>query len=115
MMVRKEISKRKLPGASLVVQWLRCYVSTAWGTGLTPAQGAKILCVTQHGQKYRGGGGRGKEDVGRGLKKEACQVQTGAEDHATQETLGLEDLGSGRKEQTRLCCTGKCSVTMCVN
>ena len=28
-----------------MVQWLRCYVSTAWGTGLTPAQGAKILCV----------------------------------------------------------------------
>ena len=33
-----------------------------------------------------------KEDVGRGPKKEACQAQTGAEDHATQETLGLEDL-----------------------
>ena len=30
--------------------------------------------------------------MGRGLKKEACQVQTGAEDCATQETLGLEDL-----------------------
>lgn len=36
--------------------------------------------------------------MGRGLKKEACQAQTGAEDHATQETLGLEDLGSSRKE-----------------
>ena len=36
--------------------------------------------------------------MGRGLKKEACQAQTGAEDHATQEMLGLEDLGSSRKE-----------------
>ena len=58
MMVRKEISKRKLPGASLVVQWLRCHVSTAWGTGSTPAQGAKILCHTTWPKNRRGGGGR---------------------------------------------------------
>lgn len=50
--------------------------------------------------------------MGRGLKIESFQVQTHAVDYATQEVLGLEDLGSSRKEPTRVCCTVKYSVTM---
>ena len=38
-----------------MVQQLRCHVSTAGGTGSIPGWGAKILCLTQHGQKIEGG------------------------------------------------------------
>ena len=36
-----------------MVQWLRLCASTAGGTGLIPAQGAKVLCAAWCGQKIK--------------------------------------------------------------
>ena len=36
-----------------MAQWLRLCASNAGGTGSIPSQGAKILHVTWHGQKYK--------------------------------------------------------------
>ena len=38
---------------SLVVQWLRLQASTAWGMGLIPGQGSKILHAIWCGQKRK--------------------------------------------------------------
>ena len=36
-----------------MAQWLRLCASNAGGAGSIPSQGAKILHVTWHGQKYK--------------------------------------------------------------
>ena len=46
-----KISYIKVPcGTSLAVWWLRLRASTAWGLGLIPGQGTKILHAARHGQ-----------------------------------------------------------------
>ena len=38
-------------GTSLVVQWLRCWASSAWGLRWIPGWRIKILCVPLWGKK----------------------------------------------------------------
>ena len=55
MMVRKEISKRKLPGGP-VIKMSHFHCRGAWVRSLVEEL---ILCVTQHGQKIGGGKKKG--------------------------------------------------------
>ena len=43
------VSKIRVIGTSLVVQWLGVHASTTGGTGSIPGQGTKILHATQWG------------------------------------------------------------------
>ena len=43
----------KVPGTSLVIQWLKRHTSTVRGMGLIPGQGTKVLHATWHGQKKK--------------------------------------------------------------
>ena len=43
--------KEWLSGISLAVWWLGFHVPNAWGTGLIPGQGTKVLYVTWHTPK----------------------------------------------------------------
>ena len=47
------IKKKKNPGTSLVVQWLRLCTSTAGGTDLIPGQGTVIPSAVHYGQKQK--------------------------------------------------------------
>ena len=47
------VSKKSLPGTSLVVQWLRLHASNARSTGSIPGQGTKIPHATRCGQKTK--------------------------------------------------------------
>ena len=41
LLVLELCEKERIPGTSLVVQWLRLYASSGGGTGLIPGWGAK--------------------------------------------------------------------------